>query len=310
MFEKYNFEVLRLRYVKNAMTAIANYRPDGKNPVDCDTLLTAAAAARTAAVNANSTLQLAQGEFSEDITEAHDICVQVYAIMKNRYRKDPGSAAAISSLLTEDRSASETITRIEGMSSLWAQLPNPPDSATPFKAWDTMDKAAFDLFLTAIKGSAGPPVILGTQVAKATAESALELAEASLHAVESALEDFTTAALIQGRGQFPVGTPNREVIDAIPTAPATQLPGQAIITAATSPGAGQAHLEFTAPHMTSGDILHKAPGDPAFVKVADDVIEKFYNATGLAPGAHEYKVIPRNSRGDGLESAVSVVNVG
>jgi len=33
------------------------------------------------------------------------------------------------------------------------------------------------------------------------------------------------------------------------------------------------------------------------------------DATGLAAGAHEYKVIPRNSRGDGPESAVSVVNV-
>ncbi|MEN9576041.1 MAG: hypothetical protein RL514_3896 [Verrucomicrobiota bacterium] len=309
MFEKYNFEFLRLRYVKGAMTHIPSFRPDGKNPADCDALMTSATTARTTFVNANTTLQLAQGEFNEDITEAHDICVQVYAIMKNRYRKDSGSASAISSLLTVDRSAGETITRIEGMSSLWAQLPNPPDSATPFKAWDTMDKAAFDAYLTAIKGTAGPPVVIGTQAAKAAAESAMELAGAGLHTAENAMEDFNTAALIQGRGQFPDGTANREVIDAIPTQPATQLPGQAIITAATSPGAGQAHLEFNAPHMTSGDVLHKAPGAPAFVKVADDIIEKFYNATGLAAGAHEYKVIPRNSRGDGPESAVSVVNV-
>ena len=219
------------------------------------------------------------------------------------------SASTINSLLTEDRNTGETVTRIEGMSSLWAQLPNPPDSLTPFKAWDTMDKAAFDLYLIAIKGSVGPPVVVGTQAAKATAESAMELAEAGLHTAENAMEDFNTSALIQGRGQFPAGTASREVIDAIPTQPATQLPGQAIITAATSPGAGQGHLEFDAPHMTSGDVLHKAPGAPAFVKVADDIIEKFYNATGLAPGAHEYKIIPRNSRGDGPESAVSTVNV-
>jgi hypothetical protein len=81
------------------------------------------------------------------------------------------------------------------------------------------------------------------------------------------------------------------------TLAATQLPGQA-------------HLEFNAPHMTSADVLHKAPGAPDFVKVADDIIEKFYNATSLAAGAHEYKIIPRNSRGDGPESTVSVVNVG
>ena len=176
------------------------------------------------------------------------------------------SASTINSLLTEDRNTGETVTRIEGMSSLWAQLPNPPDSLTPFKAWDTMDKAAFDLYLIAIKGSVGPPVVVGTQAAKATAESAMELAEAGLHTAENAMEDFNTSALIQGRGQFPAGTASREVIDAIPTQPATQLPGQAIITAATSPGPGQAHLEFEAPHMTSGDVLHKAPARPTSSK--------------------------------------------
>ena len=41
-----------------------------------------------------------------------------------------------------------------------------------------------------------------------------------------------------GLAQFPPGTANREVIDAIPTAPATQPPGQAVITNASSPGAG------------------------------------------------------------------------
>lgn len=80
------------------------------------------------------------------------------------------------------------------------------------------------------------------------------------------------------------------------TLAATQLPGQA-------------HLEFEAPHMTSADVLHKAPGAPAFVRVANEIIEKFFNATGLAPGAHEYKIIPRISRGDSPESAVSTVNV-
>jgi len=137
----------------------------------------------------------------------------------------------------------------------------------------------------------------------------MELAEAGLHTVENTMEDFNTSALIQGRGQFPEGSANREVIDAIPTQPATQLPGQALITAATSPGPGQAHLEFNAPHMTSGDVLHQAPGAPAFVKVADDLITKTYDATGLVAGAHGYKLIPRNSRGDGPESAVSTINV-
>ena len=46
-----------------------------------------------------------------------------------------------------------------------------------------------------------------------------------------------------------------------------------------------------------------------FAVVADDIIVTTYNATGLAAGAHEYKVVGRNSRGPGPESDVSVVNV-
>lgn len=56
-------------------------------------------------------------------------------------------------------------------------------------------------------------------------------------------------------------------------------------------------------------MLHKGPGDAAFAVVADDIIVTTYNATGLAAGAHEYKVIGRNSRGTGPESDVSTVNV-
>lgn len=78
---------------------------------------------------------------------------------------------------------------------------------------------------------------------------------------------------------------------------------------ATSPAPGAAHLEFSATHATSYDVLHKGPGDAAFTVVADDIIVTTYNAIGLAAGAHEYKVIGRNSRGTGPESDVSVVNV-
>lgn len=265
--------------------------------------------ARTAYEGANATLQLGQGEFAEDIAEGHAICVQVYPIMKSLYRNDPGSLSAIDSLPTVDQSTAETITRLKAISTLWGKLPHPPSSATPFKAWDTMGKAEFDAFITAIEGSAGPPVVIGTQTAKATAKSAMQVAEAGLHTAVNAMEDFNTAALIQGRAQFPEGTANREVIDAIPTQPTTQLPGQAVISVATSPGAGQSHLEFDGPHMTSGDVLHKAPGAAAFVTVADDFIAKTYNASGLTAGAHEYKVVPRNSRGAGPTSAVSTVNV-
>jgi len=95
----------------------------------------------------------------------------------------------------------------------------------------------------------------------------------------------------------------------IPTGPSWQSPAKAVITAATSPGVGAVHLEFSATHATSYDVLHEGPGDPAFTLVADDIIVTTYNATGLVAGAHECKVLGRNSRGTGPESDVSGVNL-
>jgi len=311
-FTDYIFELLRLRYIKLAMDAIPNYRPDGKTPAEVGTMInnaTSTTSPRGVYEGANATLQLAQGEFDEDIAEGHVVCVQVHPIMRSRFRSDAGSLSAIESLTTQDKSAAETFTRLKGMSVLWGKLPNPPGSPVPFKAWDTMGKTEFDAYITAIEGTDGPPVVIGTLAAKAAAESAFEVAEGALRAAVAAMKDFCTNALIQGRGQFLPGTPNREVIDAIPTEPATQAPGQAVITGALSPGPGAAHFDYDAPHGTSWDVFRKGPGDAAFVKVASDVIVKTYDATGLAAGAYEFKVIGRNSKGDGPESAVSGVNV-
>jgi len=312
-FTDFIFELLRLRYIKSAMDAIASWLPDGKTPAEVGAMIATATSPTGPRGNyesANATLQLAQGEYDEDIEEGNGVCVQVYAIVKSRYRSDAGSSSAIRSLVTGDQSSPAKVNRMKATSVLWSKLPNPPGTATPFEAWPGMNKAAFDAFIIAIEGTEGPPVVIGTGAAKAAAESAFEMAEGALHAAVATMQDFCTNALIQGRGQFPEGTANREVIDAIPTQPATQPPGQAVITAATSPAAGAAHLEFDAPHMTSADVFRKGPGDAAFVKVASDIITKFYDATGLAAGLHEFKVIGRNSKGDGPESAVSGVAVG
>lgn len=312
MFENYVFETLRLRYIKAAMDAIASYRPDGKTPAEVQAMVanaTSPTGPRGTYESAYATLQLAQGEYDEDIAELHGVCVQVFPILKSRYRTDAGSSSAINSLPTQDQTGTETFTRGKAIATLWGKLPNPPGSATPFKAWDTMGLTEFNAFLTAVEGTAGPPVVEGTLAAKASAESAFQVAEGALHKAEQDMGDFATNALIQGRGQFPEGTPNREVIDAIPTAPATQPPGQAVITNASSPGAGAAHFDYDAPHSTSWDVFRKGPADADFVKVANDVIVKTYDATGLPAGAYDFKVIGRNSKGDGPASAVTTITV-
>ena len=130
-----------------------------------------------------------------------------------------------------------------------------------------MDRTAFVAYITAIEGTVGPPAIVGTLAAKAAAESAFQVAEGASHTFVTGLADFTTNALVQGRAQYPEGTADREVIDAIPTAPASQPPGQAVITNAASPSPGEAEFDYTALHGTSFDIYRQGPGQPAFVKV-------------------------------------------
>ena len=116
-------------------------------------------------------------------------------------------------------------------------------------------------------------------------------------------------AFFQGRAQFRTGAA-REVIDAIPTEPPSQPPAQAVISAASSPKAGEVHLEFDANHATSFDVLQKAPGAPSFVTVSDDQLAKTYDATGLTAGAYQYQVIGRNSLGVGPVSDPASVTVG
>ena len=69
------------------------------------------------------------------------------------------------------------------------------------------------------------------------------------------------------------------------------------------------HFHYDALNAEVFDVFHKAPMAVVFTKVAEDVEAKVYQASGLAVGAHEFKVVGRNAAGDGPESAVAVVQV-
>ncbi len=300
MADQFDFHYLQLRYIREAMNDYSTFRPDDFTVAQVDALLLSAKNVRTAYENTRTEFDLAMGGRNGAQTALHDACVQVYPIMKSRFRKDPVSSEVIGKLPVDDKTPADTLKRGQAISLLWGKLPNPPGSATPFKAWDTMDNAAFAALVTA----------LDTKLETFTDETDdFQEAQGNLHLKDAEMTDFITAALTQGRNQFSVGTAEREVIDAIPTTPASQAPGQAVISAATSPGAGAAHLEYSAPHGTSYDVLRKGPGDAGFATVASDTIETAYDASGLAAGAHQFKVVGRNSRGTGPESAVSTVNV-
>lgn len=302
MLGEFDFHLLQLQYIKAAIDQLPTYAPLAMTAALMQAEYDAGVVVRTEYLNKRATLSLARGELHEKIEDAHQAAIGVYGVMKTRYRKDPGSLEAINTLPTKDQTFEQTRERMEAMKALWAQLPNDPYAVPPgpFVAWTGMTQAAFTTKLTTMTTA---------QAAFVNGFEDFEMAEGDMHTKDAHMADVAVAALEEGRSQFPVGTPQREVIDSIPTEPAAQAPNQAVISVATSPAAGQAHLEYTALHATSYDVLHKGPGDTEFATVADDVIQTTYDTGGLVPGNHEYKVIGQNSRGNGPESAVASINV-
>ena len=69
------------------------------------------------------------------------------------------------------------------------------------------------------------------------------------------------------------------------------------------------HFHYDAVNASTFDVLHKAPLVTEFTKVADNVEAKVYQGSGLAVGAHEFKVIGRNVTGAGPESDIAIVQI-
>jgi hypothetical protein len=240
-----------------------------------------------------------RASYRQAVNNGHDAGVGVSAAMKSRYRKDAASLDTIDGLPVDDQTAADTIKRMEAISSLWGKLPEIGSPPAQFVAWDGMTKVDFDALLADI---------LSQQTDLPDKDQAFQVAEGNLHDTDPTVADLVTASLQQGRAQFRSGA-SREVIDAIPTGPASHEPNQAVVAVAISPAAGAVHLEFDANHRTSFDVLQKAPGEADFTKVVDDGVLKTYEATHLTAGLYEFKVIGHNSLGEGLASAVVSVTV-
>ena len=229
----------------------------------------------------------------------HDANVDVYMALKSAYRKDAPSLNSIESLPVDDQSVDETFTRGKSIEIKWGQLPNPSGWAGPFKV-GPITHAVFTGYVAALESKVA---------AMGAADGSFQLSEGSLHRTQAGMSDFVTAALQQGRAQFAPGTPERDVIDRVPVASATQPPGQAVISAATSPAAGALHAEFDAPHATSFEVWRKGPGDEQFVLVEESIKPGVYDATGLPAGSYELQIVGENSRGDGPASVTATVQV-
>jgi hypothetical protein len=281
------------------MLVAASYKPDNKDASWVTQLVTDSKTLRNDVLGKFNDVTLASGATRVTQEKLHDACVSVHQCMKSCYRKDASCTRLLDSLPVQDQSLAETLDRGQKLSRCWASLPNPTGWTTPFKV-DTMDRAAFDALVSA----------LDTAIrAEAVVEQPFKLSEGNLRNQQQALADFVTAALTQGRGQFRPGTSERSAIDRVPTQPSTQAPQQAQITMAESQAQGTVHLQFGAESATSFQVWHKGPTDSQFTLADEVLLPGEYIKSGLPAGAHQFKIVGVNSRGEGAPSAVASVTV-
>ena len=301
MLTDFDFHLLQLRYIKAATEQIPTYQPDGLDAAGIEAVIISAKGGPEDYINAKMAVSIsARGECvrrSRTATTRSSMCMPT---MKSRYRKDPGSLQAIEALPVGDEPPpipSNACSKPARSGPGSRRSAHPRKFSCPGRGWRRRTLTPCSK-RSATKRPRSPAT-----------NQAFELAEGNLHDTNATMADLITAALTQGRAQFKSGAA-REVIDAIPTEPASHEPNQPVISVSTSPGAGKVHLEFEAGHATSFDVLEKAPGAAGFTPVAEDSLLKTYDATGLTPGAYQYQIIGRNSLGDSPPSDPVTVNVG
>lgn len=110
--------------------------------------------------------------------------------------------------------------------------------------------------------------------------------------------------------KFKKGTTAGDLIrSSVPTTYTPVPPvGQAVITELMVSGT-DLHLDVAAPHASKFTYLQQAPGAAAFVVVVIDSPLSHLTLHNQAPGLHRFKVIGRNSTGEGPESVIAEVTV-
>ena len=110
-------------------------------------------------------------------------------------------------------------------------------------------------------------------------------------------------------GHFPKGTAGRNALSLIDTGPSQPKPGQGVFLGVQVLPNLTVKLSLDGARATSFTLLHKGPSSPAFSVLVDGLTLKSYEHITAETGAHQYKLVPHNSAGDGPESVVLSVQV-
>lgn len=315
MLVKFDFAVTQAAYVKAAMDEIPSFRPDGETPAQVQARVDSATPVRLEYVTKNDAIGAARALRRTTIEALHDACVDFLAQGRSRFRKDATLMERFARLPIVDQTFQQTMTRAAANAALWATLPQVGVPAAAF----TVGQGTAVLALAGFQGLMAAAGVADGAIPGADQD--FQAAEGEVHEKQAELEDFTGAALELGRSQYPVGTAEREIIDAIPTEPATGGGGGG--GGGGTPPAAPAN--FTATQAGPGDAVEgDADPDPAatmrrvYVRPVGDSGAPVLAASSatlpmvftISPGDYELTMTSGNADGESAPSAVVVLTVG
>ena len=310
MLVELDFAVTQMAYVKAAMDQIAAFRPDGETPALVLARLNSATPVRSAYVTQKEAVGAARALRHATIDAVHDGAVDFAAQGRSRFRKNPQLAERFAALPVQDQTFQETLVRADTSVALWGHLPlvgTPPAAFTVGQGTGALPLAGFTALLAAARAADG---------AMPAADEAAQAAEADVHVKLAEFGDFVTAALEQGRSQFAAGSPEREIIDAVPLVnstggggspppppPPPVAPAAAVLGGVTVGNDGLARLSgLSAVGAVSFTVELQGPGEAAFSAVATGQTSGFDFAT-LPAGDYLVRIFGVNAVGPGPASA-------
>lgn len=255
MLETFSDHEKQLSLTGAAMVEIPKFKPDNKTTAWVDEVIETTATVRSDYLEKDAELKNARAQLHAAWNTGHQAAIGVYPIMQSIYRNDAVASQAVSKLPVGDRTPAETLTRLESMSKQWAELPNMPGTNKTFVAGET-DKTTFDGLATALKEKI---------VALSTCEMQFKGRASALNKQDELNASFIAAALKQGRGQFPEGTQERRLIEAIaaPVSAATATTDEAGGSTNANPDA--VVTVFAAGSASAGSPTVSAPTSVNFV---------------------------------------------
>lgn len=245
---------------------------------------------------AHAGVEVAKGDLDLKLEAVHDLTTAIVRLGRVRYRANAHLAKVFDYVKPDAKSRATILGAAQRLAELWRKLD---------AAWVPLEGAPlddFDLLLQQTTGAKSNVIV--NEVDWILASAATGEAAAGLDA--DCIAWYATATAV-----FPDTTTNgKNIRRIVPTTTVPQPPPDpSEITKLELTAEGTLRVEFDAKHGTRFTVLYRGPGEAQSRALVVDVKERFLELKNAAAGAHHFKVMASNSRGDGAESEEAVFEV-